>query len=82
MKGKRHYVIWSGEGTGPAQHRVLVEMTDIGIKRRLTRERQGGDRWAMAFYKDIWGTDDVGIDVETGQAKGMVFINEFRYWER
>lgn len=41
------YTIHSGEGEqGHIDH---VTLTPIGLKRRLTEERCGGDRWARAY---------------------------------
>ncbi len=40
------YVVWSGEGE--IGHKRIVKATPMGIKRILTRERCGGDRWAYA----------------------------------
>jgi hypothetical protein len=43
---KSKWVIWSGEGErGTKEIKVA---TEIGIKRILTKERCGGDRWAYA----------------------------------
>lgn len=42
------YTILSGEGEHGT--REYVTLTPIGLKRRLTAERCGGDRWARAFY--------------------------------
>lgn len=43
---KKTWVIWSGEGE--RGHKDIKQATDLGIKRILTRERAGGDRWAWA----------------------------------
>ena len=75
---KTTYAILSGEGERGTW--ALKQATGRGIKRILTNERCGGDRWAKAFYKPQ-GVSDVGIDVETGEARGMVFCGERRYWE-
>jgi hypothetical protein len=40
------YIVWSGEGE--QGHKRIVKATEIGIKRILTSERCGGDRWAHA----------------------------------
>ena len=66
MASKREYMVLSGEGTGEGTWARTNPMTDIGIKRRLTRERCGGDRWARAFYRfasTLW------YDVESGEAR-------------
>jgi hypothetical protein len=46
MKTKKTWVIWSGEGE--RGHKEIKQATDTGIRRILTRERCGGDRWAYA----------------------------------
>lgn len=76
---KTMYAVLSGEGT--TGNWRMVAATNRGIKRILTKERCGGDRWAKAFYKPQ-GASDVGIDVETGEARGSVFVGERRYWEQ
>jgi len=43
---KRQWIAWSGEGE--YGHKRIVMATCIGIKRILTAERCGGDRWAHA----------------------------------
>lgn len=43
---KKKWVIWSGEGE--KGHKDIKMATITGIKRILTRERCGGDRWAYA----------------------------------
>ena len=47
---KQTYTITSGEGTQGTSE--TVQMTLIGLKRRLTKERCGGDRWAYATDAD------------------------------
>lgn len=47
---RQTYTITSGEGEiGTTE---TVRMTEMGLKRRLTRERCGGDRWAFASDAD------------------------------
>ncbi len=59
------YKIDSGEGScGTVEY---VRLTDIGAKRRLTKERCGGDRWARASYK-LTGCGNVYINIESGEA--------------
>jgi hypothetical protein len=77
---KRHFVVWSGEGTGPASKIELRFTTERGIKRILTNERCGGDRWARAFYKP-YGVGTEGVDFETGEVRSDVFTGNLRYWE-
>lgn len=43
---KIKWVIWSGEGERGTKEIKLA--TETGIKRILTKERCGGDRWAYA----------------------------------
>jgi hypothetical protein len=46
MSTTKTWIIWSGEGeVGTSE---IKKATDNGIKRILTRERCGGDRWAYA----------------------------------
>lgn len=45
---RQPYTILSGEGEQGT--REYVNLTPIGLKRRLTAERCGGDRWARAYY--------------------------------
>ena len=72
---KREYMILSGEGTGEGTLERTNPMTETGIKRRLTRERCGGDRWANAYYRSarnyrsVKKYSGVWIDVETGEAR-------------
>lgn len=73
---KRTYAILSGEGERGTWR--MAQATEIGIKRILTRERSNGDRWAHAYYKPP-GADDVGVDVETGEPRGDVFVGDRRY---
>ena len=68
-KTKRPYWILSGEGTGEGTWERTRPMTDIGIQRRLTRERCGGDRWARAFRRCATDASNVWIDTETGEAR-------------
>lgn len=49
---KQWYTIYSGEGCGEGTAEK-VYLTVIGLKRRLTKERCGGDRWA--FVRDFDG---------------------------
>ena len=65
---KTKYYILSGEGTEGTWRKVHA--TDIGIKRILTRERCGGDRWARA-YTLARGAAFVGVDTETGEARDL-----------
>lgn len=44
---RQTYTITSGEGTGQGKTET-VRLTEIGLKRRLTKERCNGDRWAFA----------------------------------
>ena len=63
---KAAYWMLSGEGELGTWERVVT--TPLGIKRRLTKERCGDDRWARA-YGDIYETQDgqiVGHDIEYG----------------
>lgn len=46
MNERKKWVIWSGEGSTGTKEVKLA--TTIGIKRILTAERCGGDRWAYA----------------------------------
>ena len=46
MSERKKWVIWSGEGEVGTKEVKLA--TEIGIKRILTAERCGGDRWAYA----------------------------------
>jgi len=48
---KQTYIIISGEGEGQGTTEA-VRMTERGLKRRLTQERCGGDRWAFACDAD------------------------------
>jgi len=72
------YAVLSGEGDNGTWR--MIEATERGIKRILTIARNGGDRWAHAYYKPH-GIGDVGVDVETGSARGGVFVGDRRYWE-
>lgn len=63
---KKHYVVLSGEGeNGTFEHRLA---TDVGIKRILTRERCGGDRWASVYCYFYLGDSFqvVGVEIDTG----------------
>lgn len=44
---RQNYTITSGEGAGEGTTET-ASLTEIGLKRRLTKERCGGDRWAFA----------------------------------
>jgi len=79
MSEKNWYAVLSGEGSIGTWSMHCV--TDIGIKRILTRERCGGDRWANAYYKPH-GVGDVGIDYDTGVPRGGVFVGNRRYWDQ
>ena len=46
MSGKKKWALCSGEGE--IGHIESKTATELGIKRILTRERCGGDRWARA----------------------------------
>jgi hypothetical protein len=48
---RQTYKITSGEGTGQGTTEIVVT-TDLGIKRRLAKERCGGDRWAFVCDED------------------------------
>lgn len=48
---KQTYTIVSGEGTGEGTI-TTATLTVVGLKRRLTQERCGGDRWAFARDAD------------------------------
>lgn len=66
MTKRTEYRILSGEGTGPGSIEKAV-LSDIGARRRLTRERKGG-RWARALYRlNDW--NNVYIDIESGEAR-------------
>ncbi len=65
---KRKHYVHSGEGNEGTWRRVYA--TDRGIKRILTRERCGGDRWARA-YTLAMGAAFVGVDTETGEARDL-----------
>jgi len=69
-KAKRIYKIVSGEGE-QGTIETTNPLTDIGIKRRLTRERCGGDRWAAAYYRNESDAAPVWINVETGEARSF-----------
>lgn len=47
---KQLYTITSGEGEQGTTETVRV--TPVGLKRRLTKERCSGDRWAIAHDAD------------------------------
>jgi hypothetical protein len=68
-KAKRIYKVISGEGDGNGTTETTRPLTDIGIKRRLTRERCGGDRWASAYYRCESDASNVWINCETGEAR-------------
>lgn len=71
MSIKHEYRIISGEGAGPGTIETAW-LTDIGVKRRLTRERCNGDRWARAFYRIASGLL-VFVDFETGEARAFPY---------
>jgi hypothetical protein len=48
MANKKRYIINSGEGEQGTLE-ITNPVTPIGLKRILTRERCGGDRWAKAY---------------------------------
>ena len=68
MASRREYMILSGEGTGAGTWERTRPMTETGIKRRLTRERCGGDRWAQAYYRCESDQSETWINVESGFA--------------
>lgn len=69
MNGKREkYIVVSGEGDGNGTIEAAM-LTEIGAKRRLTRERAGGDRWARAYYRCRSDASSTWIDCETGEAR-------------
>lgn len=43
---RQKWVVWSGEGERGSKE--IRWATEIGIKRIITAERCGGDRWAFA----------------------------------
>ncbi len=45
---KLPYTLVSGEGEIGTT--TLVKLTPIGLKRRITEERCGGDRWCRAYH--------------------------------
>lgn len=63
--------IVSGEGEGPATvERFTGKHTQRAIKRRLTRERCHGDRWAYAVqYARGAGALTLGYDLETDDTR-------------
>lgn len=65
---KEVYYILSGEGEFGTWERVVA--TARGIKRRLAKERCGGDRFAMAFKCTFRG-DVVSFmeDIENGKVR-------------
>ena len=65
---KREYMVLSGEGTEGTWERT-PPLTDLGITRRLTRERCGGDRWARAFYHPENDHPKKWVDFENGEAR-------------
>jgi hypothetical protein len=68
MKGmKATYILISGEGTSEGTKRTL-RATALGIKRILTKERCGGDRWAKAYYRMV-STQNIWINAETGESR-------------
>ncbi len=69
MSKRQIYKIISGEGAGEGTIETTGPLTDVGIKRRLTRERCGGDRWARAYYRCESEASNVWIEVETGEAR-------------
>lgn len=46
MKSQIKWVVWSGEGERGSK--AIKYATESGIKRILTAEKCGGDRWAYA----------------------------------
>lgn len=48
---RQTYTIISGEGAGEGRIET-VTLTVLGLKRRLAKERCGGDRWAFACDAD------------------------------
>lgn len=64
---RKVFYVLSGEGESGSWRKVKA--TSRGIKRILTTERCGGDRWAHA-YGDAYRADNgtlVGVDTETGE---------------
>ena len=74
MSTKQKYTVVSGEGVNGTVE-LTKPMTETGIKRRLTRERCGGDRWAKG-YRRLNAHDTTWINVETGEAA------TFNKWDR
>lgn len=62
---KERFAVFSGEGV-KGTWKITNPMTRTGAKRRLKKERQGGDRWAYIF-------DKYGHDIETGDFKVLPF---------
>lgn len=60
---KQVYWLLSGEGVNGSWERVVT--TERGIKIRLTKERCGGDRWAIAYTAEYLNNCDqvIGISV-------------------
>lgn len=52
---KHNWALLSGEGE-KGKPEIVYNLTRIGIKRRLTKERCGGDRWAWAIKMNIGET--------------------------
>ncbi|OPY01468.1 MAG: hypothetical protein A4E60_01705 [Syntrophorhabdus sp. PtaB.Bin047] len=60
-------IIISGEGDNGTVEAYRGKDSPYAIKRRLTKERCEGDRWARAYRFDHHGdalSDDVGVYVE------------------
>jgi hypothetical protein len=63
----KRIIILSGEGETGEIEEFTGKKTARAIKSRLTRERAGGDRWAMALqFVENHGTNDLFEDLETG----------------
>ena len=65
MKKKQYYIL-SGEGAIGSWR--AVRATATGIKRMLTCERCGGERWAYGYRR---GADGVFSDIETGDLRTL-----------
>ena len=67
MTNKKNWSICSGEGEIGTQETKYA--TEIGIKRILTRERCGGDRWARAI--EIMPNETMAEAQERGLINGF-----------
>ena len=61
---KQKYLIFSGEGEY-GKWELTSNITKVGLKRRLTVGRCGGDRWARAYEPDaiMFNGDTVADDI-------------------